>query len=81
VYFGHANTVKYEEKKVVVESFFAGTMDPKIALQWIRGTGISYVYCGPQEAEVANVRALDAIYPFLQPVYSNPHVFIYRVNE
>ena len=81
VYFGHANTVKYEEKKVPVESFFAGTMDPNTALQWIRGARISYVYFGPQEQEVANIRAFDTVYPFLQPIYTNPHVVIYRVSE
>lgn len=81
VYFGHANTVKYEEKKVMVESFFAGTMDPDTALKWIAGAGISYVYFGPQEAEVANIRSLDTVYPFLHPVYTNSHIVIYRVNE
>lgn len=64
-----------------MESFFAGTMDSNIALQWIHGTGISYVYFGPQEQEVANIRALDTAYPFLQLVYTNPHVLIYRVNK
>jgi len=81
VYYGHANTVKYEEKKVAVESFFAGTMDQSTALAWFHGARISYIYFGPQEAEVANIPALDTIYPFLQPVYTNAHVVIYRVNE
>lgn len=81
VYFGHANTVKYEEKKVAVESFFAGTMDPAAALEWFHGAGISYVYFGPQESEVAHIRVLDSVYPFLQPVYTNPHIVIYRVKE
>lgn len=81
VYYGHANTVKYEEKKVAVESFFAGTMNPDVALRWIQGAGISYVYFGPQEAEVAHIRALDSVYPFLHPVYTNPHIVIYRVGE
>ncbi len=81
VYYGHANTVKYEEKKPLVESFFAGTMEPDVALRWIHGAGISYVYFGPQEAEVAHIRALDSVYPFLQPVYNNPRIVIYRVKE
>ncbi len=81
VYYGHANTVKYEQKKVLVESFFAGTMDPVTAPRWIHKAGISYVYFGPQEADVAHLRSLDATYPFLKPVYTNAHVVIYRVNE
>lgn len=80
VYYGHANTVKYEEKKPLVESFFAGTMDATVAFNWIHGAGISYVFFGPQEQEVANIQSLESAYPFLQPVYTNPHVTIYRVS-
>ena len=79
VYYGHANTVKYEEKKVLVESFFAGTMDPDVAKNWIIGAGISYVFFGPQEKEVGNIEFLESVYPFLIPVYTNPHVVLYRV--
>lgn len=81
VYYGHANTVRYEQKKVLVESFFVGSMKPVTAKSWIIGAGISYVYFGPQEKEVGNIQSLESVYPFLSPVYTNPHVVIYRVNQ
>ncbi len=81
VYFGHANTVKYEEKKVLVESFFGGTMKAADAARWIRGAGIAYVFFGPQEREVGNIRALETVYPFLQPLFANEQVTIYGVQK
>jgi uncharacterized membrane protein len=81
VYYGHANTVKYEEKKILVESFFGGTMNAADAARWMKSAGISYVFFGPQEREVGSIDKLDTVYQFLQPVYANDYVTIYRVQE
>lgn len=81
VYFGHSNTVKYEEKKLLVVSFFGGTMNATDAAAWIREAGIAYVFFGPQEQEVDKISKLETVYPFLHPVFTNHYVTIYRVIE
>jgi len=78
-YFGHANTVKYEEKKWLVQGFFAGQMNAEQALQWLKEAGIAYIFFGPQEQEAGSTARLEKLYPFLSAVYENPQVVIFKV--
>lgn len=78
VYVGHDNTVGFEEKKVLVKQFFSG----KMSEEWLKETGASYIFFGPQEREdlPAGRQAPDLriFYPFLTEVYKNSYVTIYK---
>lgn len=73
VYLGHDNTVAFEEKKKVVVQFFSG----KLNRDWLKSTGASYIFFGPQEKEYT--KDLKNAYPFLVEVYKNSSVTIYKV--
>lgn len=73
VYAGHDNTVGFEEKKILVKQFFAG----KMSKEWLKITGASYVFFGPQEKE--HIRDLSKAYPFLIEVYKNNSVTVYKI--
>jgi hypothetical protein len=80
VYLGHANTPNEEEKRAVVQQFFAGKMTKDEAKEFLQKERISYIYFGPQEKEAGNIKDLGSIYPLISPVYSNNQVVIYKVN-
>ena len=77
VYMGHDNTVRFEEKKVSVKQFFSGKMNEA----WLRETHASYIFFGPQEREDSGGKNLTTFYPFLQEVYKNNYVTIYKIIE
>lgn len=81
VYVGHDNTVAFEEKKEEVRAFFSGDMDADFVRSWIRRTGASYVFYGPQEREYGRGDDLSLTYPFLHEVYKNSVVTLYSVAE
>ena len=80
VFIGQENTVNAEEKKIQVSDFFRGVMRPQDAYAWLIKEGISYVFYGPQEKEDGGGETLDKAYPFLQELYRNTYVKIYRVR-
>ncbi len=80
VYVGHANTPHEAEKAQKVEQFYAGKMELKDSLQFLRRENIAFVYYGPQEKDMGNLNGLNIKYPFLIAVYKNPQVIIYRLN-
>ena len=79
VYVGHDNTVNAEQKKIDVAGFFSGSMQANIAREFVHSTGATYVFFGPQEREDGKMTELSRVYPFLQSVYQNTYVTVYRV--
>lgn len=80
VYVGHANTVQAEAKEALVKRFFAGTIPPADARLWLLRDNIHVVFFGPQEKEDGGVIELSRVYPFLEAVYRNTYVTVYRAN-
>lgn len=80
VYAGHDNTVAFEGKKEKVKEFFSGAMDKDVVASWVRETDASYVFYGPQEREDGGGKDLSTRYPFLEEVYKNSVVTIYRIS-
>lgn len=81
VYVGHDNTVNAEHKRGDTKQFFSGEMSLHVAREFVRSTGASYVFFGPQEREDGAVADLSRIYPFLRLVYHNTYVMVYEVNS
>ena len=79
VYAGHDNTVAFEAKKHEVKEFFSGRMNASEARAWVRTTRARYVFFGPQEQEDGGITDLRIPYPFLEEVYKNEYVRIYKV--
>ncbi len=79
VYLGHDNTVAFEGKKEKVKEFFSGRMTDATAREWLRMTGASHVFYGPQEREDNAGKSLS--YPFLSEAYKNSMVTVYRVEH
>lgn len=77
VYVGHDNTVKNQEKKLFVQSFYSARMPEDQAKQWLKDEGLHYVFFGPQEKEVNGITDLKSRYGFLEPVYQGEYVTIY----
>ena len=80
VFIGHANTPDEDKKEVVAASFFKGEMTRDEAVKFLTKERIVYVFFGPQERELGNVFDLKQKYDFLNPVYNNNRVSIYKVN-
>lgn len=80
VYLGHDNTVKYEEKQVVVKRFFSGNMKPDAARAFLNQNNLHYIFFGPQEKEDGGVSDLSKVYPFLKEAYKNSFVTIYQTQ-
>lgn len=78
-YLGHANTVGGEEKFAVMNNFYVQRLTRETELSYLKTTGISYVFFGPEEREISGRDSLSELYPELTEVYSNPTVKIYRV--
>lgn len=80
VYAGHDNTVRYEQKREEVATFFAGKMNPSDARVWLMVSRARYVFFGPQEQADGGVNRLESVYPFLKKFYENDHVVLYQVE-
>jgi len=79
VYLGHnGETPGFEEKQAKTEVFFSGSMNELLAYEFLRSSGINYVFYGPQEKE--NAIQNIAHYSFLKPVYKSYYVTIYKVQ-
>ncbi len=78
VYVGHANTVKAEEKEIIVRRFFSGQMKVDEAKTWLLQNNLHFIFFGPQEKEVGGVAELSKIYPFLKSIYTNNFVTVYK---
>lgn len=78
VYIGHANTPKEDFKEKVAEDFFGGRFADSEARDFLIRERIDYIYFGPQEREWTKGRNLQTLYPFLQEIYRNSRVVIYK---
>lgn len=81
VYIGHANTPDEDGKEKIAAKFFKGEMTKEEANNLLVKEHISYIYFGPQERELGNIKDLNSVYPFVSAVYSNNQVRIYRINK
>lgn len=81
-YVGHDNTVKSEEKLIFVHAFYSNTMTTDQAKQWLLEEKLSYVFFGPEEKEDSGGKLDDLrnVYPFLDEIYQNTHVRIYKLS-
>lgn len=79
VYVGHANTVKAEEKELVVRQFFSGRMKLEEARSFLSRENLHWIFFGPQEKEDGGVGNLSKVYPFLKEAYKNNFVTIYTL--
>ncbi|MEK7592873.1 MAG: hypothetical protein AAB508_05805, partial [Patescibacteria group bacterium] len=80
-YLGHANTVKAEEKEAAMYNFYQNHLGRETEMQWIQSQGISYVFYGPEEREIANyIPELTMYYPELIEVYRSEQVRIYKIK-
>ncbi len=70
VYVGHANTVNTEKKEMVVKDFFAGTMSPMQAKEFLGANNLHYIFFGPQEMADGGLGNLSTTYPFLTEIYN-----------
>ncbi len=78
VYIGHDNTVKLEEKKMFTRAFYAGTMKPAEAQEFLQTERISRIFYGPLEKEDGGHADMSKVYPFLEKVYENSYIMIYK---
>ncbi|MBI3955743.1 hypothetical protein HY339_00650 [Candidatus Gottesmanbacteria bacterium] len=78
VYVGHANTVRAEEKEVLVKEFFSGRMKPDDAKAWLERENLRWIFFGPQEKEDGGVGDLSKVYPFLTQAYKNAFVMVFK---
>jgi len=78
VYVGHDNTVDGDTKLARAKQFFRGDMKKEDALMWLKETGITYIFFGPQEKEEGKMSELHTRYPFLQKMFQNTDVTIYQ---
>jgi hypothetical protein len=79
-YVGHANTVRLEEKLLVMERFYRGQMSVLEAHQWLKDTSISYVIFGFEERQFQTAADLRTVYPMLEQVYESPNIRLYSVK-
>lgn len=80
VFFGQANTVDYEKKQLLVDQFFKGEMTGEEARQFLQKGNVKYIFYSIQEKELANKGFKLQDYPFLEKMYENQLVIIYRIN-
>lgn len=81
VYIGHANTPDEDSKEAIAKNFFLGKMKEAEAREFLKKERIDYIFFGPQERELGNIRDLKAIFPFIITVYTNPQVTIYKFSD
>ena len=78
VFIGHANTPDEDTKEKIAAEFFSGKMKREEAYNFLKSENISYIYFGPQEKEIGALQNLQKVYPFLELVYNNQQVYIYK---
>ncbi|MBU1326675.1 hypothetical protein KKB64_04045 [Patescibacteria group bacterium] len=81
VFVGQDNTLHAEEKWVLVRTFFSGMMKSNQARDFMEKNHLRYVFFGPQEKDDGGIDDLRKVYPFLEEMYKNEYVTIYRVNH
>ncbi|MGQ9625893.1 MAG: hypothetical protein ACUVV0_03195 [Anaerolineae bacterium] len=80
VFIGHpAITARYEEKKTMVEEFFAGKLGEEGEKNFLRENDIAYVFYGPRERALGDFSPQGR--PYLRLVYRNSKVEIYKVEN
>jgi len=78
VYIGHANTPGENDKEKIAERFYKGEMGKDEVEKFLRQERISSVFFGPQERSLGGLEDLERKYPFLQSIYQNKQVMIYK---
>jgi hypothetical protein len=79
VFLGHGPETAYSEtKRALIARFFASN-DEAFRRQLLQEYAITYLYYGPAERVLGDFRPDDS--PYLQKVYDNGTVQIYRVNN
>ena len=81
VFIGHANTPDEDTKEKIAAEFFSGKMKREEAYNFLKSENISYIYFGPQEREIGQFSDLKQLYPFLDMIYSNKQVKVYKVDK
>ena len=81
VFIGHANTPDEDGKEVEVARFFKGEFEEREAEEFMEKERISFVFYGPQEKAFGEIADLSKTYAFLEKVYGNAEIIIYRVNS
>ena len=78
VYFGHNETVDYENKKALVKSFFGKKMSREEGENFLRENRIKYVFFGPQEKDLAKGEFYN--WPIFEKRFESGYVEIYGVR-
>ena len=79
VFIGHSHeTANFKEKEKETQDFFK-KYDASQRLSFLKENNINYLFWGPEEKLGANFNPNDD--NFLQKVYENGEVSIYKVNE
>lgn len=81
VYIGHANTPYEDKKEIITAKFFKAEMTGEVALDFLKKERISLIFFGPQERELSQITDLKEKYNFLESVYKNVRVEIYKIRE
>jgi hypothetical protein len=80
VVLGHwMETVDYEAKQEDVASFFQTSTSDTRRREMVDWWNVTFIFHGPEERQLGNFDPAGT--PWLVPVFSNPQVTIYRVNE
>lgn len=77
VFVGHDNTPSKEIKLADAKRFFKGLLTMEQAVEWLGSQYITYIFYGPEEK--AELGDIGSLYPFIQEVYKNTDVTIYKV--
>ncbi len=80
VFVGHDNTVDFEKKQMFVRDFFGTAMTADQARLWLLTNNLHIIFFGPQEREDAGGIDVTKVYPFLEIMYQNDLVTVYRVK-
>jgi hypothetical protein len=76
-YFGQlSHTYDFFTKKANTIAFFSNVWDENSALKFLKKNNITYVYFGQYEK---GIRKGELTYPFLNPVYRNDEVTLFKV--
>jgi hypothetical protein len=71
------NTLRYYEKRHLVEQFFAADGDDAVRQQTLQAYGVRYVFHGPAERALGTFD--PSTRPYLQPSYTSERTTVYRV--
>lgn len=79
VYLGHGHqTVNYVKKQAIMHEFYSQKMKADDMKSFLVANKISYVFFSLEESQIANKDEL--LYPFLELIFRNNMVMIYRVR-